>query len=368
MKRKNLNMFVMTLIIVVVVFSTQMNAFAGTIFDPSISSTEVPCIKCKIEQEGPPPISPLLKIATLSEACSAISSISASYASEYEEESKKPAYIGKQEKLNAIKEKFNEQMKGWERFNIRGLEGKITNIFEFRGVHSFETGKTPEYAGLAVVFPCDIHTSHTYKTADAPILVRQGFELNKGSLNYEILKQFKAGDTILVTGEIRRPRSGPSFGGDSDNQLDVIALGGTPAARKAEEAFKARKAEEEARKAEEKRKEQEAFRAAGFIALSESQMNWDDAQAYCQQQGGRLPLIGGGKNVSEGTPIEGFGSIGAVWPSVLSGEGEFWTGTSAGGPGRYGWTVHQNMIGGKRIVRASGNGHKGNRKRVVCVP
>jgi len=35
-------------------------------------------------------------------------------------------------------------------------------------------------------------------------------------------------------------------------------------------------------------KAEEARRSAGFIALSESSMNWRDAVVYCQQQGGRF--------------------------------------------------------------------------------
>ena len=48
----------------------------------------------------------------------------------------------------------------------------------------------------------------------------------------------------------------------------------------------AAKAEAQSSHAEKLRKTKEA----GFIAYSD-RMNWDDAKAYCQKQGGRLPLI-----------------------------------------------------------------------------
>lgn len=58
--------------------------------------------------------------------------------------------------------------------------------------------------------------------------------------------------------------------------------------RKAAEEKERRK--EEVRRAEEARKFNQAP-LAGFIALSESLMTWNDARAYCQQKGGRLPRI-----------------------------------------------------------------------------
>ena len=69
---------------------------------------------------------------------------------------------------------------------------------------------------------------------------------------------------------------------------------------------------------------------AGFIALSESYMTWADAKAYCQQRGGRLPLIDGSNSranpfVMSGA-IDGFGAVGARWPTGLP-NGNYWTGT-----------------------------------------
>ena len=47
---------------------------------------------------------------------------------------------------------------------------------------------------------------------------------------------------------------------------------------------------EQARKAEQTHR-QEAFRAFGFIALSQDAMTLADAKAFCQQMGGRLPRV-----------------------------------------------------------------------------
>lgn len=70
-----------------------------------------------------------------------------------------------------------------------------------------------------------------------------------------------------------------------------------------------------------------------FIALSESAMTWSDAVAYCQQQGGRLPLI------TSGTQIEGFGERGAPWPSSLPLDASYWTGTIRADYPDYTWVV-----------------------------
>lgn len=71
---------------------------------------------------------------------------------------------------------------------------------------------------------------------------------------------------------------------------------------------------------------------AGFIAMSDDYMTWRDAVAYCQRQGGRLPLVSGrkqwdGENSSIGKiSIDGFGKEGSPWPSGLPAT-SFWTGT-----------------------------------------
>ena len=109
----------------------------------------------------------------------------------------------------------------------------------------------------------------------------------------------------------------------------------------------------------------------GFIAISESEMTWDQAKAWCQQRGGRLPLIGGSSSlatVPSGTPIDGFGSRGAPWPSGLPSD-RYWTGTAGSDGSGEAW----------RAVDYGGNGGNGGKVyvfnddqsgtcRVVCVP
>ena len=70
----------------------------------------------------------------------------------------------------------------------------------------------------------------------------------------------------------------------------------------------------------------------GFIALSETGMAWVDAKAWCQQQGGKLPLVNGktripaSHGIPSGIPVDGFGFEGAEWPSGLP-FGRYWLGT-----------------------------------------
>jgi len=107
----------------------------------------------------------------------------------------------------------------------------------------------------------------------------------------------------------------------------------------------------------------------GFSALSEDRMSWADAKAWCEQQGGRLPLIGGSESLGwddakkEGTPIDGFGTAGAPWPTGLP-TAVRWTGTegSGGYTGRS-WVVHGSG-GNVNVV----NVPQSDRNRVVCVP
>jgi hypothetical protein len=87
----------------------------------------------------------------------------------------------------------------------------------------------------------------------------------------------------------------------------------------------------------------------GFIAVSESRMNWADAKAWCEKQGGRLPLINGAASQSwdqianpKTALIDGFGQVSTgqnaadwttPWPSGLP-DADYWTGTEyADGPG-----------------------------------
>ena len=108
---------------------------------------------------------------------------------------------------------------------------------------------------------------------------------------------------------------------------------------------------------------------AGFIALSESKMNWADAKAFCQQKGGRLPLIGGMEKWNytnwKGISIDGFGKEGRPWSEVgLPGDFNFyWTGTED--------TRASNSLnvvlesGGKVVI---GNSSPDSANCVVCAP
>jgi hypothetical protein len=71
----------------------------------------------------------------------------------------------------------------------------------------------------------------------------------------------------------------------------------------------------------------------GFIAVvADSRMTWDDAKAFCQERGGKLPLIDGSESLTRndankpGTPVDGFGAFRAPWPAGLP-RGFYWTGT-----------------------------------------
>jgi len=107
------------------------------------------------------------------------------------------------------------------------------------------------------------------------------------------------------------------------------------ARKKAAEAEEAKKrAEEEARRkaaeieeAKKRAAEVEAekkWRAAGFIAKAPVKMTFDQAKSFCLSQGGRLPLFKQSDN-----SVEGFGIKGkSAWPSGLSENDEFWTGST----------------------------------------
>ena len=120
--------------------------------------------------------------------------------------------------------------------------------------------------------------------------------------------------------------------------------------------------------------------AAGFNAVSESPMTWADAKAWCEQQGGRLPLINGAVSQSwgqvRGEPgavlIDGFGPITTgpnwpadwttPWPSGLS-SGYYWTGTERNEVPDLSWIVRDYDT----IVRVS-DGIQSIGYRVACVP
>jgi len=102
-----------------------------------------------------------------------------------------------------------------------------------------------------------------------------------------------------------------------------------------------------------------------FIAISESFMSWADARAFCRQQGGRLPLIGGSSSrhkVSEGIPIDGFDVLGALWPAGLP-RNYYWTDTEGPDDPGNSWFVWDSA----GYVSVSYN-HQNKGNRAVCVP
>ena len=103
----------------------------------------------------------------------------------------------------------------------------------------------------------------------------------------------------------------------------------------------------------------------GFIVLSKSRMPWNEAKAYCQQRGGKLPLIGDSNNRSEifpGTPIDGFGTVDGPWPKGLPSD-SYWTGTAHSDDPSSAWVVNDSRGDFSSVyfhMRRSDNG-------VVCV-
>ena len=109
----------------------------------------------------------------------------------------------------------------------------------------------------------------------------------------------------------------------------------------------------------------------GFIALSDTKMAWDEAKAWCEQRGGRLPLIGGSESlggrapiietVPTGTPIDGFGARSDPWPPGLPID-YYWTGTADSDYPSYSWIITRDDF-----VRVN-NSPQSDTLRVVCVP
>ena len=104
---------------------------------------------------------------------------------------------------------------------------------------------------------------------------------------------------------------------------------------------------------------------AGFVALSESRMTWDEANAFCKQQKGKLPLINNAPTEKDNYNIErhsidGFGKYGSPWPSGLD-EGDYWTGTDEGQANKV-WHVY--AYGGKVDL---GGGGPWETYRALCV-
>ena len=105
----------------------------------------------------------------------------------------------------------------------------------------------------------------------------------------------------------------------------------------------------------------EVFKAAGFIAVGDSRMTWSDAKAFCQQNGGRLPFT---KGVQRYAAIDGFGSLGAPWPSCLpEGNYYYWADTDNSISSSGLLAVHS--YGGMVHASPTGQSHA---YHVVCVP
>ena len=108
---------------------------------------------------------------------------------------------------------------------------------------------------------------------------------------------------------------------------------------------------------------------AGVIAIAPDKMNWKDAMAYCSSKGGRLPLIGGSnkrppQDTPSGTPVDGFGTVGAKWPSSLLSD-YYWTGAENSLNLGYSWIVKDDD---DRGIIGVFYGNKSYPQRVICVP
>lgn len=125
----------------------------------------------------------------------------------------------------------------------------------------------------------------------------------------------------------------------------------------------------------------ESARENGFIALSDNSMNWADAVAWCQQQGGRLPRVNNSdslpfgnvpivqvKRYFDSSSIDGFGSSHRFWSEVgLPIPASYWTGTaiSSSHPSLDG---QMYIVGGVGGVSIYGPSSKNSFHRVACVP
>jgi hypothetical protein len=126
--------------------------------------------------------------------------------------------------------------------------------------------------------------------------------------------------------------------------------------------------------------EERRAKEAGFIALADTMMIWEDANAFCQRQGGKLPLVGNldewdGENPTwRGIPIEGFGYRGRPWDEVGLPTGVYWTGTkNIDGPPKWfiSWTGKGSswlIVRGADGVNVQGGGYEAGVARVACVP
>jgi len=101
-------------------------------------------------------------------------------------------------------------------------------------------------------------------------------------------------------------------------------------------------------------------------------MTWAEANAYCQQQGGRLPLVNGRERANSrdmaptGTPVEGFGKDQGPWPAGLPGNihVSYWTGTKDAQD--YPWVVTWGSASNSANLAGSGAFVR-NQFHAVCV-
>ena len=109
---------------------------------------------------------------------------------------------------------------------------------------------------------------------------------------------------------------------------------------------------------------------AGLTALAESRMPWAKAKTFCQQKGGKLPLIGGStkrSDIPEGTPIDGFGAVEGEgsWPKGLPSDC-YWTGTAHSSDPSSAWVVCDN--GGGSVSSVYFHHARREHNGVVCIP
>jgi len=124
----------------------------------------------------------------------------------------------------------------------------------------------------------------------------------------------------------------------------------------------------------------------GFIAMSESFMNWEQAKAWCKQRGGRQPLINGAASQTweqianqKTALIDGFGQINTgpdipadwttPWPPGLPG-GKYWTGAEHSDYPGVPWYVSEDdgfvFVFGD--IFQGDSARQNDSVRAVCVP
>ena len=131
-------------------------------------------------------------LKTPEELCSTVYYLEASKKREYDEEAKKPGYIGQKDKLKAINQKYDALIdEAWSNIDvIEGWRAVITGISE-----------RANDVMLYVELPCNA-THHVWRHSlqQTDRASRVSKYIVKGTPAYEALKNFKVGDTVFVTG------------------------------------------------------------------------------------------------------------------------------------------------------------------------